>query len=82
MIEVTVSRLAYKLNKFIQEKALNSLNRRSIRNIEKYNQQELQISQSRKFLDQMESQLEVEYQKVDAELVEAFRCVRENTPVT
>ena len=78
MFEVKVVRLVDKAAEKVRGFALKSLNRRSIRNIAKYQKQESYISKSREFLDQMAEHIEVEYQIRDAEITSAYKSLRDD----
>lgn len=75
MIEVKLVSLVTALNRKVKTLALSSLNRRSVRAINKYTKQEEYIANGHAFLDSMEDQIEKEYQEKDAAINAAYKQV-------
>lgn len=75
MIEVKICTLMNKLNNRTKEFALASLNRRSIKAIDKFNDLSDFISDSKHFLAKYEDQIELQYQKEDKEINAAWKRI-------
>jgi len=78
MIEVTIANAAKKLADKVRSIALALVNKRSIWNIHKYQKQADGIAKSQKFLAEMEVQIEVDFQRNDAAIVQAFKELKNN----